>query len=179
MKKRRLDGLTMESAGVPEETPAPAPSPVRTRPKLNLKKRDPAAAAAAASSMAPSSGKPNPFGAARPREETLKAKGVDAGAQDTERERKMQAMKNLSRFQKQDADELADVVRRAEEALREANEKEMPENALRTDLEAKRKQLNDLMENFAKINLDHAEAKAAGKPPPGVARSHSGSVDKA
>ena len=156
-----------------EEAPPPSEAP-RERPKLNLKKRDPAAAAAARSAMAPSSGKANPFGAARPREEALKAKGVDPKAQDRERERKLNARKNLTRMQRQDADALAEVVRRAEEALREANEKEMPENALRTDLEAKRKQLNDLMENFAKINLDHAEAKAAGSAPPGVARSMAG-----
>ncbi|KAH8062856.1 hypothetical protein JL720_13227 [Aureococcus anophagefferens] len=119
--------------------------------------------------MAPSSGKSNPFGAARPREETLKAKGVDAGAQDTERERKMQAMKNLSRFQKQDADELADAVRRGGGA-REANEKELPENAPRGP-RGEAQKLSDLMEKFAKINIEEAEAKAAGTAA-GRRRSH-------
>jgi len=51
-------------------------------------------------------------------------------------------------------------VREAEDALREANENEMPENALRETLAAKRKILNDFMEQVAAANMQ----KVGGAP---------------
>ena len=63
--------------------------------------------------------------------------------------------------QREEADAIAAEVKHAEEALREANEKELPENALRATLEQKRKELNDLMEQFAAANL---EARSQPRP---------------
>ena len=94
-------GLSEPAPGAPE---APAASPPAGRKRLQLKKRDPAAAAANAASLAPSSGKANPFGAARPREEILQGKGVDARAEDRKREQKTLAAKRLTRMQREEAD---------------------------------------------------------------------------
>ncbi|EGB04960.1 hypothetical protein AURANDRAFT_66808 [Aureococcus anophagefferens] len=126
-----------------------------------LKKRDPAAAAkAAAERSASASGKPNPFGAARPREETLKAKGVDVKLMDKKIEAKTTSTTRMTRQQREEADQLSQAVREAEDALREANENEMPENALRETLAAKRKILNDFMEQVAAANMQ----KVGGAP---------------
>ena len=131
------------------------------RPKLMLKKRDPAAAAkAAAERSASASGKPNPFGAARPREETLKAKGVDVKLMDKKIEAKTTSTTRMTRQKREEADQLSQAVREAEDALREANENEMPENALRETLAAKRKILNDFMEQVAAANMQ----KVGGAP---------------
>jgi len=40
----------------------------------------------------------------------------------------------------------------AEKEWREANEKELPEESFRVEAEAKRKELNDLMEKFTELN---------------------------
>lgn len=129
------------------------------RPRLQLKKRDPAAVAAAARTRADSaSGKANPFGAARPREETLKAKGVDAAEMDRKIEAKSNAVTRLTRQQREEADVLSAAVKVAEDELREANENEMPEMALMATLSEKKKALNDLLEKFAAENLARSAA---------------------
>ena len=105
-----------------------APEVPAGRPRLQLKKRDPAAVAAQDRARANSaSGKPNPFGAAKPREETLKAKGVDAAEMDRAIEARTNAATRLTRQQREEADVLSAAVKEAEDALREANENEMPE----------------------------------------------------
>ena len=134
-----------------ESSPDAAPS---GRPKLMLKKRDPAAAAAAAASRTSTTGgKPNPFGSARPREETLAAKGVDLKAMERKIEAKTTATTRMTRQQREEADVLSAAVREAEDELREANENEMPENALREQLAERRKALNDFMERVSAENL--------------------------
>ncbi len=138
---------------------SPPASPPRGRPRLQLKKRDPAAAARLAQ-QAPRRGS-NPFGDAKPREEVLTGKGIDVKAMDRKTELKAQAAHRLTRQQREEADAIAAEVKHAEEALREANEKELPENALRATLEQKRKELNDLMEQFAAANL---EARSQPRP---------------
>ena len=80
---------------------------------------------------------------------------------DRKTELKAQAAHRLTRQQREEADAIAAEVKHAEEALREANEKELPENALRATLEQKRKELNDLMEQFAAANL---EARSQPRP---------------
>ena len=140
-------------------TGSPPASPPRGRPRLQLKKRDPAAAARLAQ-QAPRRGS-NPFGDAKPREEVLTNKGIDVRAMDRKTELKAQAAHRLTRQQREEADAIAAEVKHAEEALREANEKELPENALRATLEQKRKELNDLMEQFAAANL---EARSQPRP---------------
>jgi hypothetical protein len=147
--------------------PPPA-SPPRGRPKLMLKKRDPAAAARLAQTRSRGS---NPFGDAKPREEVLTSKGVDVKAMDRKTELKAQAAHRLTRQQREEADALAAEVKNAENALQEANEKELPENALRATLETKRKELNDLMEQFASSNR---EARAAPRPRAGSGQSGPG-----
>ena len=101
--------------------PPPA-SPPRGRPKLMLKKRDPAAAARLAQTRSRGS---NPFGDAKPREEVLTSKGVDVKAMDRKTELKAQAAHRLTRQQREEADALAAEVKNAENALQEANEKEL------------------------------------------------------
>ena len=66
----------------------------------------------------------------------------------------------MTRQQREEADQLSQAVREAEDALREANENEMPENALRETLAAKRKILNDFMEQVAAANMQ----KVGGAP---------------
>ena len=147
---------------------SPPASPPRGRPRLQLKKRDPAAAARLAQ-QAPRRGS-NPFGDAKPREEVLTGKGIDVKAMDRKTELKAQAAHRLTRQQREEADAIAAEVKHAEEALREANEKELPENALRATLEQKRKELNDLMEQFAAANL---EARSQPRPRQGGSRARS------
>ncbi|KAH8064059.1 plant specific eukaryotic initiation factor 4B [Aureococcus anophagefferens] len=134
------------------------------RPKLMLKKRDPAAAAkAAAERSASASGKPNPFGAARPREETLKAKGVDVKLMDKKIEAKTTSTTRMTRQQREEADQLSQAVREAEDALAEANERDARTRSARP-LAAKRKILNDFMEQVAAANMQ----KVGGAPASGV-----------
>ena len=92
---------------------------------------------------------------------SLTGKGIDVKAMDRKTELKAQAAHRLTRQQREEADAIAAEVKHAEEALREANEKELPENALRATLEQKRKELNDLMEQFAAANL---EARSQPRP---------------
>lgn len=49
---------------------------------------------------------------------------------------------------------------KAEADLRDANEKELPEESYRVIVEQKRKELHDLMEQYAKENQEHQAKKA-------------------
>ena len=142
--------------------PPPA-SPPRGRPKLMLKKRDPAAAARLAQTRSRGS---NPFGDAKPREEVLTSKGVDVKAMDRKTELKAQAAHRLTRQQREEADALAAEVKNAENALQEANEKELPENALRATLETKRSSRRPIEKPGRRRGRARARARAgrAGVP---------------
>ncbi|KAH8058793.1 plant specific eukaryotic initiation factor 4B [Aureococcus anophagefferens] len=79
---------------------------------------------------------------------------------DKKIEAKTTSTTRMTRQQREEADQLSQAVREAEDALREANENEMPENALRETLAAKRKILNDFMEQVAAANMQ----KVGGAP---------------
>lgn len=74
---------------------APEPRPEsdipKERKKLTLAPRSAVAAAATTSSAAAAASKPDPFGGAKPREETLVARGVDPTSLDAEKEKKKAA----------------------------------------------------------------------------------------
>lgn len=104
----------------------------------------------------PSTSKPkknvNPFGDARPREEVLADHGVDYRAFDVKIDRKI-AAEHLTPEQEAQAEAIRLELTAAEEAFWDANENEMPEEALRLEVEKKRKELHDLMEKFQEMNL--------------------------
>jgi hypothetical protein len=97
------------------------------------------------------SGKSDPFGAARPREQVLKQRGVDVALMDSRIERKAE-VHHFTKEQEQEIEAVRSELEVAEANLRDANEKELPEETFRVAVEAKRKQLNDLMEKYGKMN---------------------------
>ena len=94
----------------------------------------------------------NPFGAAKPREEILAKRGVDVRLVD-ERVEKKATVAHLSREQDEEVEAVRQELTRAEENLRDANEKELPEETFRVLCEEKRKELNELVAKFAEVNL--------------------------
>jgi hypothetical protein len=73
---------------------APAAAPTGERPRMQLKPRSKAAGATGGFA---NTGSNNPFGAARPREEILKAKGVDVAKIDAELEERTRRLPRLSK----------------------------------------------------------------------------------
>lgn len=94
----------------------------------------------------------NPFGDAKPREIVLANKGVDYRNVDKILDRKI-AAEHLTHEQDAEAESIRLALSKAEDAYWDANEKELPEEDLRLDMEAKRKELHDLLEKFQEINL--------------------------
>ena len=94
----------------------------------------------------------NPFGDAKPREIVLANKGVDYRNVDKILDRKI-AAEHLTPEQDAEAESIRLALSKAEDAYWDANEKELPEEDLRLDMEAKRKELHDLLEKFQEINL--------------------------
>ena len=119
--------------------------------KLQLKPRS--ARASDRSRQRQSSAKGNPFGAAVPREEILQKRGVDVKLVDSKYERKAAAA-HFTPIQEKELEEVRAELEKASVALREANEQELPEEKYRVAEDAKRKELNALMEKFAAANLE-------------------------
>ena len=142
------------------ELAASGPAPAGERPRLKLAQRS---AAPAATSVAPASSSASPFGAARPREETLRAKGVDAAEVDKKIDLKASSSR-LTRQQQEEADAVAEDLAAVEAELRRANEMELPENDLRAKAEAKRQELDALLSKFAQLNAERQAAKPAENP---------------
>ena len=94
----------------------------------------------------------NPFGDAKPREIVLANKGVDYRSVDKIVDRKI-AAEHLTPEQDAEAEVIRIALSEAEDAYWDANEKELPEEDLRLGMEAKRKELHDLLEKFKLINL--------------------------
>jgi hypothetical protein len=61
-------------------------------------------------------------------------------------------------------EEVQEELNKAETALREANENELPEEEFRVKAEAKRKELHDLMEQYTKENEEKKKEEEANKP---------------
>jgi len=110
-----------------------------------------------------SSTKGNLFGDAKPREEILQKRGVDVQTIDSKFERKA-AVLQYTPDQEEQLEAVREQLETASQALREANEQELPEEAFRVAEDAKRKELNALLEQFAKANLE--------SPPAGVDDRH-------
>lgn len=136
-----------DHGGGPSAGNSAAPS---SRPRLNLKPRSAQGVAAATSGGA--SRKSNPFGAAKPREDVLASKGIDAHIVDNRIEKKA-AVRRFTSDQERDVEKLRGELTKIEEDMREANENELPEEEYRVAAEEKRTELNDLMAKFAESNL--------------------------
>jgi hypothetical protein len=89
----------------PEEAAAPVAAGASGPPKLKLAPRGSTAPSGGTGTGAPAAAKSNPFGAAKPREDTLKAKGVDVVAEEAKVEAKLMAAKPL-RFTKAQQEEV-------------------------------------------------------------------------
>lgn len=99
------------------------------------------------------SAKGNPFGAAVPREQVLKTRGIDASVMDASIERKANVL-HFTAEQEAELEAVRVALTKAEKDLLEANENELPEETFRIKAEAKRKELNDLMTKFAHVSVD-------------------------
>lgn len=97
------------------------------------------------------SSKSDPFGAAVPREQVLEKRGVDVKKVDDKIERKA-AVSKFTVAQEEEIEQVRTQLTKITEELRNANENELPEENFRVEAEAKRKELNDLMEKFSKLN---------------------------
>ncbi|KAL7470513.1 hypothetical protein ACHAXS_010767 [Conticribra weissflogii] len=140
-------GGIISNVGIPHTPPA------GERPRLHLQPRSSTAAASAAAPASPS--KPNPFGAAKPREEVLASKGIDPTLVDTRIEKKAHVPR-LTAEQDRQVELLRKELTEIEEKMREANENELPEEEYRVAAEEKREELNDLMRRFQEVNLEAA-----------------------
>ncbi|KAL3816073.1 hypothetical protein ACHAXA_009711 [Cyclostephanos tholiformis] len=131
------------------------------RPRLQLKPRSANPGSSDPSSSSSSSGgsKSNPFGAAKPREEVLASKGIDASLVDMRVERKA-SVARLTAEQDRRVEALRKELTDVEERLREANEMELPEEDLRVESESKRDELNALIASFHEVNF--AERNGGG-----------------
>jgi len=138
------------------------------RPRLQLKPRSAAAAQAQdahppAASSSSGSSKSNPFGAAKPREEVLASKGIDASLVDKRVERKA-SVARLTADQDRQVEGLRKELTDIEEKLREANEMELPEEDFRVAAEEKRNELNVLLKGFHDLNLKERNERGGAEP---------------
>jgi hypothetical protein len=108
------------------------------------------------------SAKGNPFGAAVPREQVLKTRGIDASVMDASIERKANVL-HFTSEQEAELEAVRVALTKAEKELLEANENELPEETFRIKAEAKRKELNDLMTKFAHVSVDPNSEKGQGE----------------
>mmetsp|Transcript_33656 Transcript_33656/g.38977 ORF Transcript_33656/g.38977 Transcript_33656/m.38977 type:complete len:255 (+) Transcript_33656:111-875(+) len=122
----------------------------RGRPRLQLKPRS--ANAGNSGNNTASSSKSNPFGSAKPREEVLASKGIDSHLVDARIEQKAQP-KRLTAAQEAEVESIRAELTQAEEGLRDANERELPEEKFRVLCESKRKELNEVMASFTEMNV--------------------------
>ena len=111
------------------------------------------------------------FGEARPREEILRQRGLDAQDLDRQYDRKAAPI-HYTPDQEQRLEQVRAALELAAAALRDANENEMPEDEFRRAEEQQRKELNALLEEFAKTNLSNdGTTTAAQRRQSGAARA--------
>ena len=96
-----------------------------------------------------SSSKSNPFGAAKPREQVLRQRGIDVKSLDAKFEEKAKITK-FTTEQEEQIETVRQELTHLETLWRHANEKELPEEVYRVQAEAKRQELKNLMAQFAK-----------------------------
>ncbi|KAL7532086.1 hypothetical protein ACHAWF_004008 [Thalassiosira exigua] len=145
-----------------EQAPAEYTGGGGVRPRLRLKPRS-ANAGSTSQDPSPRAGGSNPFGAAKPREEVLASKGIDASLVDKRVERKA-SVPRLTAEQDRQVEDLRAELTDIELKLREANEMELPEEDFRIAAEEKREELNVLVKGFNEMNLkERAEGDQARK----------------
>eukprot|EP00580_Thalassiosira_gravida_P007770 CAMPEP_0201627478 /NCGR_PEP_ID=MMETSP0493-20130528/2646_1 /ASSEMBLY_ACC=CAM_ASM_000838 /TAXON_ID=420259 /ORGANISM="Thalassiosira gravida, Strain GMp14c1" /LENGTH=161 /DNA_ID=CAMNT_0048097931 /DNA_START=203 /DNA_END=684 /DNA_ORIENTATION=+ len=141
-----------------EQAPAEYTGGGGVRPRLQLKPRSATAGKSTASGGGHS--KSNPFGAAKPREEVLASKGIDASLVDKRVEQKA-SVARLTADQDREVEDLRKELTEIEEKLREANEMELPEEDFRVAAEEKREELNGLVKGFHDLNLKERNERDA------------------
>lgn len=92
------------------------------------------------------------FGGGKPREEVLAQRGVDASALDKRIEHQVKAH-HYTPEQEKKIERVRAELTEAEGHLREANEKELPEEEYRVQVEDKRRTLHSLMQEFDKVSI--------------------------
>mmetsp|Transcript_64530 Transcript_64530/g.76399 ORF Transcript_64530/g.76399 Transcript_64530/m.76399 type:complete len:212 (+) Transcript_64530:163-798(+) len=138
-----------------EQPATSGPPPQRKR--LQLKPRSVGTSRTPQSQPSPRSSSSNPFGNAKPREEVLAGKGIDAKLVDARIQKKATTL-HLTRDQEMQVNTLQRELDQIQKSRREANEKELPEEHFRIAEEKKKKELNDLMKQFSEMNTaDSAE----------------------
>eukprot|EP00588_Corethron_pennatum_P014875 CAMPEP_0194279054 /NCGR_PEP_ID=MMETSP0169-20130528/13169_1 /TAXON_ID=218684 /ORGANISM="Corethron pennatum, Strain L29A3" /LENGTH=178 /DNA_ID=CAMNT_0039023411 /DNA_START=67 /DNA_END=600 /DNA_ORIENTATION=+ len=154
------DDYCADKGGGPATAASVTPAGPPTRQRLQLKPRS---AVRSVDANASSSSKPSPFGAARTREEVLASKGIDPKLVEARIERKAVPLR-LSKDQDEDLRALRAELAHAEAALRSANENEMPEEVHRVRVTGKKKELDEMIEQFRTVNLE--KQKTAGSTGP-------------
>jgi hypothetical protein len=102
------------------------------------------------------SSKGNPFGDAIPREEVLQRRGLDPIKVDQQFETKCKVIP-FTRVQEAELQKLQAELTKATLEWQQANELELPEERLRLEAEAKRKELHDTMQGFKRQNAQVAK----------------------
>lgn len=93
--------------------------------------------------------KSDPFGAAKPREQVLRQRGVDVKTLDAKYEAKAKQFSQFTAAEQEEMEAVRQELTRLEALWREANEKELPEEVYRVQAEAKREELKELMKKFS------------------------------
>lgn len=104
------------------------------------------------------SSKGDPFGAALPREQVLKQRGIDPSEQDSRFELKAEVA-HFTPEQEAEVEAVQAQLTKLEREWRNANENELPEEQIRTAAESKRTELNALMKKFHDINAAAAASE--------------------
>jgi len=137
----------------PAETAPPPPAAAESGPprrkKLALKPRGSSSTSTLTSTS--STAKSSIFGAAKPREEVLASKGIDAKLVDERITKKATAV-HYTREQNEEIQAIQAELTRAEADLRHANENELPEASFQKVVDTKRRELHELMELYQKEN---------------------------
>ena len=133
------------------ERPMEREGPPQERRRLQLKPRS-AAGAAQASKNSPRSSKSNPFGAAKPREEVLRAKGVDVAAKEAELDKRVSKLPRMNKDQQETLDSLRSEVDFAKNELTKASTAEDKSKA-QTELDKKNAEMEALIDSLKKADL--------------------------
>lgn len=124
------------------------------RPRLNLKPRS--TEAGAVGGYGASSGKSNPFGAAKPREAVLAARSGESEADIIKKQAdEYKGKLNLSRKQREEKEAIEDKIESAKEVLKAEGEGEKAEE-LKAELEKAENELKELMDGFEKLATETA-----------------------
>ena len=105
------------------------------------------------------SDKPSPFGAARPREEILKSKGVDYKKVEEDLAKRTAKMPRMTREQQEELKAARAEVAFAQETLKNA-ETDDERKAAEAEVTQKEKEIAEMVESFKKVNLEKRQSRA-------------------